>query len=63
MTTQRLQESGSAIAVGELIDSAVNLVIRIGASEADYWGVYFNTLENTTNTLGADEIDISIPCY
>jgi hypothetical protein len=49
--------------VGELIDSAVNLVIRIGASEADYWGVYFNTLENTTNTLGADEIDISIPCY
>lgn len=47
------------VAVSELADSSVNFVTRSWVKSADYWGVYFDTLEKVKLTF--DEKGISIP--
>lgn len=47
------------IAVKELGDSSVNLVVRAWADSSDYWGIYFDMQENVK--LAFDKEGISIP--
>lgn len=54
-----LSEPAPVIAVTELGDSSVNLVVRPFCKPADYWDVYFATVEASKNAL--DQAGISIP--
>jgi len=54
-----LQDEANMVAVSELGDSCVNLVVRSWAKTPDYWTVYFNLTE--TIKLKLDEAKIGIP--
>jgi small conductance mechanosensitive channel len=54
-----LKEPAPFIAVSELADSSVNLVVRVWVSSADYWGVFFDTVEAAKKEF--DRRDITIP--
>ena len=47
------------VAVKELADSSVNLVVRVWVKVDDYWGVNFDTIEKVK--LKFDEVGITIP--
>ena len=47
------------IAVSELADNSVNLVMRLWTKTSDYWGVYFDATESVK--LRLDEAGIGIP--
>ena len=47
------------IAVKELADSSVNLVVRVWSDSSDYWGIFFDLTENVKKTF--DKKGISIP--
>jgi small conductance mechanosensitive channel len=54
-----LKDPAPTVAVVEMADSSVNLVVRPWCSGADYWGVYFDTTESIKKKF--DEAGISIP--
>ena len=54
-----LTEPAPTIAVSELGDNSVNLVVRPWVNSADYWGVYFDLTEKIKLTF--DEKSISFP--
>ncbi len=54
-----LEDPAPFVAVSELADSSVNFVTRSWVKSADYWGVYFDTLEKVK--LKFDKKGISIP--
>lgn len=54
-----LKDPAPAVTVSELADSSVNFAVRPWSTTADYWDVYFETLENTKIAL--DEAGIEIP--
>ncbi len=54
-----LQDPEPMVAVGELADSSVNLVMRVWVNSGDYWGVKFDTTEAVK--LRFDQEGISIP--
>ncbi|WP_461208706.1 mechanosensitive ion channel family protein [Desulfocurvus sp. DL9XJH121] len=54
-----LQNPAPVVAVSELADSSVNLVVRPWVKTADYWGVYFDLTEAIKKAL--DENGVSIP--
>ncbi len=54
-----LQDPAPAVTVGELGDSSVNLNVRPWVNAEDYWGLYFDLLENVK--IKFDEAGISIP--
>ena len=54
-----LKDPEPTIAVSELADSSVNLVVRPWVKSADYWAVFFDTTE--TVKLRFDKEGISIP--
>lgn len=54
-----LQEPEPFLAVSELAESSVNLVVRVWVNTPDYWGVHFDLLEQVKKTF--DEEGISIP--
>ena len=54
-----LKDPAPTIAVVELADSSVNLVVRPWVKGLDYWGVYFDTTETIKKRF--DEEGISIP--
>jgi len=56
-----LQEPAPFIAVSELADSSVNFVVRLWVSSGDYWGVYFDMIENVKLTFDANGISIPYP--
>jgi len=56
---QVLSEPAPSINVSELADSSVNFAVRPWATTADYWDVYFGTLEKCKIAL--DEAGIEIP--
>lgn len=56
---QVLSEPAPTVNVSELADSSVNFAVRPWATTADYWDVYFGTLENCKIAL--DEAGIEIP--
>jgi len=49
------------IAVKELADSSVNLVVRLWVKTEDYWDVYFDTTENVKKRFDAEGISIPFP--
>lgn len=56
-----LPEPGPFIAVSELADSSVNLVTRVWVNSPDYWGVYFDLLENAKKSFDKEGISIPFP--
>jgi small conductance mechanosensitive channel len=54
-----LKDPPMQIAVSELADSSVNFVVRPWATVSDYWGIYFDAMENIKKAF--DEAGISIP--
>ena len=56
---QVLNEPVPTVNVSELADSSVNFAVRPWATTADYWDVYFGTLEKCKIAL--DEAGIEIP--
>ena len=66
---QRLIESDSRIdsdpepfiAVKELADSSVNLVVRVWGSSDDYWGIFFDMHESVKKTFDQEGISIPYP--
>jgi len=56
---QVLNEPAPTVNVSELADSSVNFAVRPWATTADYWDVYFGTLEKCKIAL--DEAGIEIP--
>jgi small conductance mechanosensitive channel len=49
------------IAVKELGDSSVNLVVRVWADASDYWGIYFDMQEKVKLTFDKEGISIPFP--
>jgi len=56
-----LEDPPSQVAVSELADSSVNLVVRPWCKAADYWQVYFDITEAAKAGLEADGISIPFP--
>ncbi|MCB0376533.1 MAG: mechanosensitive ion channel [Sinomicrobium sp.] len=54
-----LKDPAPSVSVAELADSSVKLAVRPYATVADYWDVYFGTLERCKTAL--DEARITIP--
>ena len=54
-----LADPAPNIAVSELADSSVNLIVRPWVNSADYWGVYWGTIEAVKRKF--DEVGITIP--
>ena len=54
-----LKEPAAMVTVGALADSSVNLNVRPWVNSADYWAVYWDTLEKVK--LAFDEQGIGIP--
>ncbi len=56
-----LKDPEVTIAVSELADSSVNIIVRPWVSSADYWGVFFDMQKNTKQAFDAAGIDIPFP--
>lgn len=54
-----LKDPAPFVGVSELADSSVNLAVRPHCTPDNYWGVYFDTLENCKNAL--DKAGVTIP--
>lgn len=54
-----LEDPAPVIAVSELGNSSINIIVRPWVNAADYWNLYWETLEAVK--LRFDEEDISIP--
>ncbi|RLD33843.1 MAG: mechanosensitive ion channel family protein [Bacteroidetes bacterium] len=49
------------IALSELADSSVNIVVRVWAKGADYWGIYFDMNEKVYKTFTQAGLNIPFP--
>lgn len=49
------------IAVSELADSSVNLVVRVWVNAADYWGVFFDMNKKVYQTFDKEGLNIPFP--
>ncbi|MEJ2691335.1 MAG: mechanosensitive ion channel, partial [Deltaproteobacteria bacterium] len=56
-----LKDPAPQVAVSELADSSVNLVVRPWCAFKDYWGVYFDTTEKAKKILEANGFTIPFP--
>ncbi|HVS18855.1 MAG TPA: mechanosensitive ion channel domain-containing protein [Planctomycetota bacterium] len=56
-----LKDPAPTIVVGELGDSSVNILCRPWVKTADYWGVYWDTLEAVKESFDANGITIPFP--
>ena len=56
-----LKDPVPLVAVSELADSSVNLVVRPWCDVSDYWGVYFDTTEKAKHVLEENGITIPFP--
>ncbi|MCQ0110406.1 small conductance mechanosensitive channel [Zhouia amylolytica] len=56
-----LKEPAPTIAVSELADSSINFAVRPWATTADYWDVYFGSLEACKKALDVAGIEIPFP--
>ena len=56
-----LKDPASVIAVSALADSAVQLIVRSWVNSADYWQVYWDTLEQVKLTFDQEGIEIPYP--
>lgn len=55
------QDPEPFIAVKELADSSVNLVVRVWSDRGDYWGIFFDMHENVKKTFDREGISIPFP--
>ena len=56
-----LKDPAPFIAVTELADSSVNLVVRVWAQATDYWGIYFDLTEMVYKTFEKEGLNIPFP--
>ena len=56
-----LKTPAPTVAVGELADSSVNILVRPHATVADYWDVYFKSLQDVKVALDNAGIEIPFP--
>lgn len=56
-----LKDPAIFIAVKELADSSVNLVVRAWVNSGDYWGLYHDMQENVKKRFDAEGIGIPYP--
>jgi small conductance mechanosensitive channel len=56
-----LKDPAPSVNVSELADSSVNFAVRPWATPADYWDVYFGTIEATKYALDKAGIEIPYP--
>ena len=56
-----LQDPEPFVAVTELADSSVNIVVRVWAEAANYWGIYFDLTENVYKTFDKEGLNIPFP--
>ncbi|KAA1247503.1 mechanosensitive ion channel family protein [Aquimarina sp. RZ0] len=56
-----LKDPAPTVAVSELGDNAINLVVRPFADVVNYWDVYFEALEDSKNALDAAGVSIPYP--
>ena len=56
-----LKDPAPTVNVSELADSSVNFAVRPWATVADYWDVYFGTIERCKEALDAAGIEIPYP--
>jgi len=59
--TRILKDPEPFIVVSELADSSVNLVVRVWAESADYWGIHFDLIENVYKTFDKEGLNIPFP--
>jgi small conductance mechanosensitive channel len=56
-----MSEPSPVIAVSELADNSVNLIVRPWVKTSEYWNVHFDLLENIKRTFDAEGISIPFP--
>ncbi len=56
-----LKDPEATVAVAELADSSVNIVVRPWVNAADYWGTYFDFQKNCKEAFDKAGIDIPFP--
>lgn len=56
-----LKDPAHLIAIEALADSSVNFKVRVWVNTADYWGVYFDTIEAVKKKFDAENISIPFP--
>ena len=56
-----LKDPAPNVAVIELADSSVNIVVRPWCKNDDYWGVYFSVIEKIKQTFDHNGISIPYP--
>lgn len=56
-----LKDPKPFVAVKELADSSVNIVVRVWAEAANYWGIYFDLTENVYKTFDKEGLNIPFP--
>ena len=56
-----LHEPAPFIALSELADSSVNIVVRVWVKSADYWDVYFRMNEKVYVTFDKENLSIPFP--
>ncbi len=56
-----LSDPAPQVAVSELADSSVNLVVRPWCKPADYWDIYFSVTEQAKAALESNGITIPFP--
>jgi len=56
-----LKDPTPFIAVSELADSSVNLVVRVWADATNYWGIFFDLQEKVYKTFDKEGLNIPFP--
>ena len=56
-----LKDPEPTLAVGELADSSVNLIVRVWVNRTDYWGVKFDLTQQAKERFDEQGIDIPFP--
>jgi small conductance mechanosensitive channel len=56
-----LKDPEPFIALSELADSSVNIVVRVWAKGADYWGIFFDMNENVYKSFSKEGLNIPFP--
>ncbi len=56
-----LKDPAPQVAVSELADSSVNIIVRPWCKSTDYWTVYFETMEKAKQALEENGISIPFP--
>ncbi len=56
-----LKDPEPFIALSELADSSVNIVVRVWSAGADYWGIFFDMNEKVYKTFAKEGLNIPFP--